>query len=90
MMLTEDDEFVRATLAEGLVTAGLQIAAFSDPRMALCSPRSVDPPEVVITDVDLGYTLNGLDVTVAAHDRLAAGPYQSDQWSTDLAYRKAS
>ncbi len=59
VMLVEDDELVRATLTEGLEEAGLQVAAFSDPKMALCSPGSVDPPDVVITDVDLGSTLDG-------------------------------
>ena len=66
-MLVEDDELVRATLAEGLEDAGLQVAEFSDPKEALRPPQG--PPDVVITDVDLGSTLNGFDVAIAAHDR---------------------
>jgi len=68
VLLVEDDELVRATLAEGLEDAGLQVAEFSDPKEALRSPEGTRPPDVVITDVDLGSTLNGYEVAVAAHD----------------------
>jgi DNA-binding response OmpR family regulator len=69
VMLVEDDELVRETLAEGLEDAGLQVTEFSDPNDALRPPEGTDPPDVVITDVDLGSTLNGFEVAVAAHDR---------------------
>ena len=69
VMLVEDDELVIATLAEGLEDAGLQVAAFTDPLTVLRPPDLVDPPDVLITDVDLGSKLNGFDVAVAAHDR---------------------
>ena len=65
----EDDELVRATLAEGLEDAGLQVAEFSDPTEAFRAPAPIDPPDVVVTDVDLGSTLNGFDVAAAAHNR---------------------
>src|SRR4051794_7755241 len=68
VVLVEDDELVRATLAEGLEDAGLQVTEFSDPRDALHLPRTTDPPDFVITDVDLGSTLNGFDVAAAAHN----------------------
>ena len=38
VLLVEDDELVRATLAEGLEDAGLQVAEFSDPKEALRPP----------------------------------------------------
>ena len=69
VMLVEDDELVRATLVDSLEDAGLQVAEFSDPEKALSPPEAVDPPDVVITDVDLGSKLNGFDVAAAAHDR---------------------
>src|SRR4051812_45816655 len=69
VMLVEDDELVRATLGEGLEDAGLQVAEFSDPEQALSPPEVADCPDVVITDIDLGTTLNGFDVAAAAHDR---------------------
>jgi CheY-like chemotaxis protein len=53
VMLVDDDELVRATLADGLEDAGLQVAEFSDPREAVRPAQSVEPPDVVITDVDL-------------------------------------
>jgi DNA-binding response OmpR family regulator len=69
VMLVEDDELVRLTLAEGLEDAGHQVTEFSDPREALNPPEAIDPPDVVVTDVDLGSTLNGFDVAAAAHNR---------------------
>jgi len=68
-LLVEDDELVRATLAEGLEDAGLQVTEFSDPTEALRPLETVAPPDVVVTDVDLGSTMNGFDVAVAAHNR---------------------
>jgi CheY-like chemotaxis protein len=67
LVLVEDDELVRATLAEGLEDAGLQVTEFSDPSEALHPPKATDPPDVVITDVDLGSTLNGFDIAAVAH-----------------------
>ena len=64
VMLVEDDELVRDSLED----AGLHVAEFSDPEKAL-SPETADPPDVVITDVDLGSRLNGFDVAAAVHDR---------------------
>jgi CheY-like chemotaxis protein len=69
VMLVEDDELVRAILAEGLEDAGLQVADFSDPREALRRLETIAPPDVVVTDVDLGSTMNGFDVAIAAHNR---------------------
>jgi CheY-like chemotaxis protein len=69
VMLVEDDELVRAILAEGLEDAGLQVADFSDPREALRRLETIAPPDVVVTDVDLGSTINGFDVAIAAHNR---------------------
>jgi len=69
VMLVEDDELVRATLVDSLEDAGLQVAEFSDPEKALSPPETVDPPDVVITDIDLGSRLNGFDVAAAVHDR---------------------
>jgi CheY-like chemotaxis protein len=69
VLLLEDDELVRSTLAEGLEHAGLQVAEFSDPREALHRLETIAPPDVVVTDVDLGSTMNGFDVAIAAHNR---------------------
>jgi two-component system, OmpR family, response regulator len=72
VMLVEDDELVRATLLDSLDDAGLQVARFTDPEKALSPPEAVDPPDVVITDVDLGCKLNGFAVAATVRDRWPA------------------
>jgi len=72
VMLVEDDELVGATLVDSLEDAGLQVAEFSDPEKALSPPEKADPPDVVITDVDLGSRLNGFDVAAALISGLPA------------------
>ena len=69
VMLVEDDELVRVTLVDSLEDAGIQVAEFSDLEKALSSPEAIDPPDVVVTDVDLGSKLNGFYVAAAVHDR---------------------
>jgi CheY-like chemotaxis protein len=69
VMLLEDDKLVRAAVADSLENAGLQVAEFSDPNDALNPPEPVEQPDLVITDVDLGSTLNGFDVAAAVHER---------------------
>jgi DNA-binding response OmpR family regulator len=67
VILVEDDELVRAALASGLCDFGFHVRDFSDPRDLLGKPDAIGPPDVLITDVDLGSTLNGFDVAAAAH-----------------------
>ena len=64
---TPDDDLVRAVLVECLQDAGFQVRDFSDPEEALGTFGSGRPPNVLITDVDLGSTLNGFDVAGVAH-----------------------
>ena len=62
VILIDDDDLVRAVLVECLQDAGFQVRDFSDPEEALGTFGSGRPPNVLITDVDLGSALNGFDV----------------------------
>ena len=74
VMLIEDDALVRAILVEWLEDAGFQVTEFSEPREALETFRSGQPPHVLITDVDLGSALNGFDVAKVVHQGWPAVP----------------
>jgi len=67
ILLVDDDELLRAVLTELLTRAGYEIVSTADPHEALGLPDAVGPPNVVITDIDLDSTLNGFDVSTAAH-----------------------
>ena len=64
ILLVEDDDLTRCIVADLLTDAGHEVVGTSDPREALRLP---DPPIVLITDVDLGSEINGLNL--AGHAR---------------------
>jgi CheY-like chemotaxis protein len=67
ILLVEDDDLVRAVLAEFLGDAGHEVLETGDPHLALGLPQAVSPPDVLVTDVDLCSELNGFDVAANAH-----------------------
>jgi CheY-like chemotaxis protein len=67
ILLVDDDELVRIVVAETLSEAGHDVIKAADPLEAFALPAATDPPSVVITDINLGTELNGLDVAAAAH-----------------------
>lgn len=67
ILLVDDDELVRAVLAETLSDAGHDVIEAADPLEAFALPAVAGPPSVVITDINLGAALNGLDVAAVAH-----------------------
>jgi DNA-binding response OmpR family regulator len=68
IMVIDDDELLRAALVEWLWDAGFHVLDFADPRDALCSSDRANPPEVLITDIDLGTPQNGFQVAAIAHE----------------------
>ena len=64
ILLVEDDEPSRTAISTILEGVGYDVVATDDPHEALGSP---DTPAVLITDVDLGSTINGFDVAQNAH-----------------------
>jgi DNA-binding response OmpR family regulator len=61
VLLVEDDDLVRACLAEALHEAGLETTerASGEDAMELLVPAA-KPPAVVVTDINLGPGMNGL------------------------------
>ena len=67
VLLVEDDELVRTTLVDMLIDAGFEVTEAASPEEALDGDGAIEPPTVLITDIDLGSSLNGFDVAAAAH-----------------------
>lgn len=67
ILLIEDDNLVRAVLVDCLLDACFDVIDFSDPHVALGAFDRSEPPDVVITDVDLGSKLDGFAVATAIH-----------------------
>ncbi len=53
LLLVEDDELVRATLAEGLAEAGFEVLEAEDAETALRMVASRDDIAVLLTDINL-------------------------------------
>jgi two-component system, response regulator PdtaR len=66
ILLVDDDDLVRTVLAEALSDAGYEVVDTGDPLEALGLPEGLGPPDVLITDIDLGSDLNGIDVASKA------------------------
>jgi DNA-binding response OmpR family regulator len=66
ILLVDDDDLVRIVLAETLSDAGYEVVDTGDPYEALGFPDAIGPPDVLITDIDLGSGLNGIDVASKA------------------------
>jgi DNA-binding response OmpR family regulator len=67
VLIVDDDDLVRTVLAETLSDAGHQVVETGDPHEALRLPGAIGPPDVLVTDIDLGSELNGFDVACNAH-----------------------
>jgi len=67
VMLLDDDYLVRTILTEVLQDSGLQVVSFADANEALGSFGAIAPPDVLVTDIDLGSTMTGIEVAAAAH-----------------------
>ena len=71
VLLIEDDEQIRALLDEGLTEAGLEVTGLSYAEDALVILGSGEPFDVLVTDIDLGGGLTGMDVATVARARHA-------------------
>jgi len=69
VLLVEDDEVVRAVLAEVLDDAGYEVLETGDPHQALRLSDAAAPPDMLVTDIDLSSELNGFDLASRARLR---------------------
>ena len=73
VLLVEDEALVRETLAEDLSDAGLAVAEAPTAETALdtvtAAGGSVQPPSVIVTDVNLGHGMDGLAFVAEARRR---------------------
>lgn len=69
VLLVDDQDAVRETLAELLLVAGLDVGEARSAEEALSKMEGADMPEVLVTDVDLGEGMNGLGLGRLVHQR---------------------
>ena len=60
VLLVEDQDCVREVLADLLMDAGLEVAEAASGEEALDSLAESGPPDVLVTDLDLGEGVSGL------------------------------
>lgn len=70
ILLVDDDELVRAILADILTDAGHDVVETGDPQKALDLLDAISSPNFLISDVDLGSKWTGFDLAIHAHCRL--------------------
>jgi DNA-binding NtrC family response regulator len=68
VLLVEDDLGIRASVMALLSDAGMCVTAASNASEALDQP-DLAPPKVLVTDVNLGTGIDGLELAAAAHRR---------------------
>ncbi len=69
VLVVEDEALVREIVSEGLADDGLQVVEAPSAEEALALTQTAGPPDVVVTDVDLGQGMNGLDLAAEVHRR---------------------
>jgi len=69
ILLLDDDALVRDAITELLCDAGFEVRDAADPKEALELFAGVEAPGLLITDIDLGSRLSGLDVAAIVHQR---------------------
>jgi DNA-binding NtrC family response regulator len=69
VLVVEDEALVRAIVTEGLADDGLAVAEARSAEDALALTRTAGAPGVVVTDVNLGQGMNGLDLVEEVHRR---------------------
>jgi DNA-binding NtrC family response regulator len=68
-MLIDDDALVRNSLAETLADEGIEVDGLANAEDAIILLGSGQAPDVVVTDIDLGIGLSGLDLATIARER---------------------
>jgi DNA-binding response OmpR family regulator len=69
VLLIDDDALVRGTLAETLAAEGIEVDGLANAEDALILLGAGQVPDVLVTDIDLGPGLSGLDLASIARER---------------------
>ena len=69
VLLIDDDALVRQTLADSLAEESIEVDGLADAEDALVLLSAGQVPDVLVTDIDLGAGLSGLDLASIAHER---------------------
>jgi len=69
VLLIEDDEIVRTTLADTLGDEGIEVDGLANAEDALVLLGAGQVPDVLVTDIDLGPGLDGVDLADMARTR---------------------
>jgi len=69
VLLIDDDALVRQTLADTLAGDGIEVDGLANAEDALVLLGAGQVPDVLVTDIDLGAGLSGLDLAGIARER---------------------
>ena len=69
VLLIDDDALVRQSLADTLESEGIEVDGLASAEDALVLLGAGQVPDVLVTDIDLGPGLSGLDLIAIARER---------------------
>lgn len=69
VILVEDNDLVRRTVAEALMAAGFDVTQACSADDALHIIHSGQPADVIVTDIEMPGSMNGIGLANVAHDR---------------------
>jgi len=69
VLLVEDDDLIRSCLAEALTDADFVVFEALDAEGALEFAKALPPPQIIVSDVNLGSGMTGLEFIIEARRR---------------------
>lgn len=69
VLLIDDDQMVRQTLADTLADEGIEVYGLANAEDALVLLGAGQVPDVLVSDIDLGPGLSGIDLAAIARER---------------------
>ena len=66
VLLVEDEDLIRMLLTDVMTDAGFEVLGTPDAESALVLAKTLDLPQVIVTDVNLGPGMNGFALVEAA------------------------
>jgi len=75
VMLIDDDALVREVLSDTLSEEGIEVHGLASAEDAVILLGAGQVPDVLVTDIDLGAGLSGLDLAGIVRERHPAAPH---------------